>query len=219
MKLLKGLRTRFATHPATSSAAPLVTPTPGNPATDPDYPGRYHPSDHQLPAPVPDSADVLLWVEQCIEDHAQAGSLDEGTPFILDSEIEARLEQWLHAVDQWAWAIRARTGLGIRADQARELVIARERLAHARREVSRLEETTNHFAGILDGHPVTVSPKESLSEIPRPGSQGLKVAELETLSGLELLLQTQARCPRTPHRGYGVGQRSTPADPALWRQP
>lgn len=134
----------------------------------PGYPGFVHPTDPQLPQGVANRGDELLWVETAIARHSDAGTLDEGNPFVLDVEIDERCRQWIQAVEEEAHG-RARVAAHLQASISAVLVTQVHELGRLREQVSSAQAEDDHLRSILLGAPVSPMPRHSVPSAARAG--------------------------------------------------
>lgn len=134
-----------------------------------------YPADHLLPQGSVNRGDELVWVATRVEMYAEAGSLDEGTPHVLDAEINHRHAQWDDAVDLVA-AHRTRTAKALHAEEAEHLTGLLEALGALRAEKARAHTENDHWREILHGAPVTPPPTTPHERLAEPESNGLVLA-------------------------------------------
>lgn len=117
------------------------------------YPHQYFAVHHPLPTGEPNRGDELLWVTTQIAKHADAGTLDENNHHILNAQIDARLEQWLHAIDAAA-ARRKFIIEGLIAATSNYSIVANEQLHTTRAALTVAEIENRHWRSLLLGdHP------------------------------------------------------------------
>ena len=115
-----------------------------------DLDGDDAPLHHPLPTGEPNRGDELLWVTTQIAKHADAGTLDENNHHILNAQIDARLEQWLHAID----AAAARRKFIIEcliAATSNYSIVANEQLHTTRAALTVAETENRHWRSLLLG--------------------------------------------------------------------
>lgn len=129
-----------------------------NPAARPSdgYPIVYYPIDHPLPAGEPIRADEYLWVDSEIARQANAGTLDEANLHILDSQLDARLDEQLAAI-RAAAAARARMADILISATTVYVVTANENLAHARSAYANAQREHRHWTRLLVGDHVDLN--------------------------------------------------------------
>ena len=157
-------------------------PTTGHYLADAGHRDFTHPVDHVLPQGTVNRGDELVWVATQIELHAQAGTLDEGTPFVLDAEINHRHAQWDDAIDHEAIQ-RVRTAKALYAEESEHLTSILEELKQLRTELRNVQALDNHWLELLYGAPVTTPPKASNETIAAPASIGLTLAQPTAAAG------------------------------------
>lgn len=142
-----------------------------------DHRHYLHPIDHALPQSAPVRADELVWVATQIALHAAAGTLDEGNPHILDSEILHRARQWDQAVLQDA-NTRRRTAHSLRAEETQHLIRLREELADLRTLRAATQAENTHWRNQLLGTTAATALAEIDSHSSQPArSNGLDLAD------------------------------------------
>jgi hypothetical protein len=170
MTMLRQLITRSRRAPADDGR-----PTTGHFLRDEGHQDFRFATDHTLPQGPADRGDELVWVATRIELHAAAGALDDGTPHVLDAEINHRNAQWDDAVDHDA-AHRTRTAKALHAEEAEHLTALLEELSGLRSETSRVRSENDHWRAVLNGAPATQLPQTTDELIATPASAGITLA-------------------------------------------
>lgn len=158
-------------------------PTTGHFLADAGHRDFTHPVDHVLPQGTANRGDELVWVATQVELHAQAGTLDEGTPFILDAEINHRHAQWDDAVDHEAFQ-RARTAKALYSEESEHLTHILEELRELRTALRRAQTEDDHWRALLHGAPVSAPPAVRDELITGPAHAGLELAQPADAAGI-----------------------------------
>lgn len=161
---------RFRRRPA------LTDPTGHHLVSDAEHRHHVHAADHDLPQGAPNRGDEQVWVEAQTAQLADAGCLDEGTPYVLDNQITARQAQWDKAVQEEAER-RRRTAKSLRAQEAEHLTALREQLARARTNRARIAHENSHWRRVLLGAPITSPADLGDTSVPPAVSHQVVVAD------------------------------------------
>jgi len=119
--------------------------SPGDPdevMTSIPRPDALSPLEHDLTAPVPSQADWELAVTQMIRELHDAGSLDDGTPWVLDRWIDSQRAVWERRLDQ---AVEPR-----RMITARLIAVDEENLRRENRQLHDLYKKLSEIRAVRD---------------------------------------------------------------------
>ena len=163
--------TPWVDHPGlgTDDTDPAGLPAAG-------YPHQYFAIHHPLPTGEPNRGDELLWVATEISRHAEAGTLDENNHHLLNTQIQARHQQWLHAIDAAA-ARRASVIEGLIAGATNYSIVANEHLVATRTALAEAECENRHWRSLLLGdHPALTPSDATLAATSQARSTGITPA-------------------------------------------
>lgn len=136
-----------------------------------------HATDHDLPQGTVNRADELVHFAARVEQFALDGLLDEGTGFVLDGEIDARLSQWNLAVDA-VHTMRVRVIEDQIADEGAHYARGREQLAEARTRHLAARREDQYYRDLLMGDAAAAATRTSDTPPVRPVGADIAVAAL-----------------------------------------